>query len=509
MARLSKIVSFRGIKTKFILLILALMATVFAAVTFILVDRTSRTLRGNLSDEAKAFASLATKPIGDTYILYNDSGHIRILQQMEKFADLNSNVTNIAVIGSNGNVLFSQKPNQASASVPAEMATSFEPTYRYDTGGRLYQVVYPYLEDFGLRRYTVVYSISSNRIEASVREVVNSLIVLGLGGLSVAALLIYVFVNRFLLHPLKNMSKEALAISQGQFDRQIKLKRNDEIADLGNSINTMAKALRADIQKLKEVDELKSEFMVIASHNLRTPLTIMEGNLELLRENPHNENAEQFMNALAVGTRRLKQFATDMLTISQIEAGKYSGSLQSASLRSLLEPLVEEFTSLTLQKNINFKADIRASDHHVNYNLSYLRAAFWNILDNALKFTPTDGTIDFNVRIIGDQMEIKVADTGTGIDPKEMPHLFTKFRRGTDIMHYDYDGTGLGLYLTKLVIDQHKGNIFVESHLDQGTTITITLPLADDVSQPSEVLNKQLLATPSSLTNGENSSHPD
>lgn len=478
MARLPKIVRLRGIKAKFILLILVLMVLVFTAVTLVLVSRNTSTLRANLLSETKAFSSLATKPIGDTFVIYKDSGRIRIEQQIEKFTDLNSNITNVAIVGADGKVLFSQKPDYLNATVDAKAAAGFDPTYISDKNDRLTQVIYPYLEDFGLRRYSVVYWVSSTSIDANIREVVTSLVILGLSGTTLAALLIYIFVSRFLLSPLKSVSQDALAISHGAIDHQINVKRKDEIADLATSINTMADSLRADIQKLQEVDKLKSEFMIIASHNLRTPLTVMSGNVEMLGDSQPGQDIRPFVKALAAGTNRLKEFADDMLAIAQIEAGDNEANLEPSSLAPLLQSLSTDFKPLVDQKSISFSSQIDVAEKLVASNATYLRTALWNVLDNALKFTPEKGTINLSLRYSADMAVVEIKDSGVGIDPKELPKLFTKFHRGTDIMHYDYEGTGLGLYLTKLVVDQHKGSIDIKSQPEQGTLVTIELPLA-------------------------------
>ncbi len=476
MARLPKIVRPHGIKAKFILLVIVLMTAVFAVVTFVLVNRNTSTLRTNLLNESKAFSSLATKPIGDTFVIYDDSGRIRILQQIEKFTELNSNIINVAVVGGDGKILFSQKSEFDTADVPAQAAAGIDPTYIYDESGRLNQVIYPYQEDFGLRRYSVVYWISNASIDVAIRRVVESLILLGIAGTALGALLIYIFVNRFLLNPLKDVSTEALSISRGALDHQIKLARKDEIADLAESINSMANSLKADIQKLQEIDSLKTEFLMIASHNLRTPISIMEGNLELLRTMKPGQDVSKFVGAVSAGASRLKDFANDMLTISQIEAGHYDGNMEALPINPFIETTASEFKPLAEQKGLKFGYRAGPSNAIVTFNASYLRPAIWNVLDNALKFTPEGGKINLDVICEQKQVIIKVTDSGEGIDPKELPLLFTKFHRGTTTLEYKYEGTGLGLYLTKLIIDQHKGTINIVSNLGKGTTVAISLP---------------------------------
>ncbi len=453
------------------------MLVVFTAITGLLIQTNTRTLRRNLINQSQAFASLATKPVGDTFVLYKDSGRIRIQQQVDTFTNLDANINNVAVVGSDGKVLFSQHPEYQNDSVNPETAASFNPTTEHNSRGNVTRIVYPYLEDFGLRRYSVVYWISSDSISASVRQNTISSLILGVTGLLISALLMVVFVNRLLLKPLSDVSQGAIDISHGALEKQIVLDRRDEIGDLANSINSMANALKSDIQKLQETDKLKTEFIMISSHNLRTPLTIMQGNIELLESLPAGTDIKPFLKSLKAGSSRLHDFAEGMLTISRIEAGGKTVDLQPNSLSPFLQKLAEDFGPLAEQKKISFHYDIPQSERLTLFGSSYLRAALWNILDNALKFTKESGTISLHVAYSQANVMLQIQDTGAGIEAEELKRLFTKFHRGTDAEAYNYEGVGLGLYLTKLIIDQHHGSIELTSEVGKGTTATVILPL--------------------------------
>jgi signal transduction histidine kinase len=108
------------------------------------------------------------------------------------------------------------------------------------------------------------------------------------------------------------------------------------------------------------------------------------------------------------------------------------------------------------------------------------------LLDNALKFTPVNGDIYVNMKRVGDTIQISIKDTGIGIAPEEMKRLFTKFHRGTSTITYNYEGTGIGLYVTKLIIDEHKGSIAVDSTSGKGSTFTVLIPLAKENTSTEE-----------------------
>ncbi len=470
-----------GIRAKFILVTTALLLLIFGATAFILVERNTSTLRRNLDEQSQAFAALATKPIGDSFALYKDSGRIRILQQVNRFTELNTNIANAAVINLQGEVLFSQKPWEISIST--EAASSFEPYLIYNSAGELTTIVYPFNEDFGLHRYAVAYEISYAQLAQAERQVVNSILLLSLFALVFTSFVTYLLVNRLILKPMRQVSQSALAISAGDLERQIQLERKDEIADLANAVNMMATTLKEDIRKLRQVDEMKSEFLAITSHNLRTPLTIISGYVETMQKLEIAADAKKMLQAISASNARLLGLTEDILTIAQIEAGREVFDRVSMSFDEFLSPILDEFKSVATQKNIKLAVNGAKQPLVVSISPAHFRTAVWNLLDNALKFTDAGGTITVSTRQNRQSAELEVADTGIGIPTEEVERLFTKFHRGTGILTYNYEGEGIGLYITKLIIDQHNGQVNVRSKSSEGTTFTIILPLstaADD-----------------------------
>jgi signal transduction histidine kinase len=451
-----------------------------------LVATNSATLRTNLVNETKAFASFATTPIGSTYVLYKESGRAKISQQIEEFTSLDERIKNITIVNDKGKPVFTQNKD-AETAIPVNEAIRYEPTYVTNAqNNNLERVTYPYISTSGLHQYSIVYSVSSSHIDQTIQETVRSLILLSLGGMLFSAFLIFIFVNRVLLTPLRYLSQEALAISDGLFDRQISLKRRDEIADLGGAINHMAHTLQDDIRKLRETDKVKSEFLSIASHHLRTPLTTIEGYASLL-QNAKDISPEKTADYLAEITRstdRLRFLTNDMLTIASLEVGEQENALELNYIGPLITSTVSQFKPLADKKGIELHFEPQMSQDKVYYSATQLHSVFEKILENSLEYTASGGIIDFTVASDSANIVIKIADTGSGIDASELSLLFTKFHRGTDLMQYEHDGVGLGLYLAKLIIDQHHGSIDVTSEKDVGTTVTITLPLAH--TQPSD-----------------------
>lgn len=467
-----------SIRTKFLLLVSLLLLAIFSVITVSLIQNGTSSLRKDLLDESKAFASLATQPIGNTFAIYMDSGTSKIDIEVNKYTDLNSNITNILVVDIAGKVAYAQSEDSLPV-VNAEEASSFEPIFRNNQNGALETIIFPYFEASGAHRFSVVYVVSDDGIEAAVRQEAMSLLYFGLASLVITMALTYLLINRLIIRPIKQVSEQAGVISAGNLEQQIKVRGGDEIASLGDSVNRMAESLKADIAKLKEVDKVKSEFMLITSHNLRTPLTIINGYLENMNMFNDAESLKNALTKIGASVKRLDIFAEDILTISQFELGDEALRPEDTLINEFLTKIIDEFTPTAALKELEFNTELPAVNTKVRISRPHMRSAVWNILDNAVKFTPQGGKVSLRMTLSGRQVEIQIADSGIGISPAEIPKLFTKFHRGTSTLAYDFEGTGIGLYSSKVIVERHGGTIRAESQEGKGSTFTITLPIAD------------------------------
>lgn len=252
----------------------------------------------------------------------------------------------------------------------------------------------------------------------------------------------------------------------------------EEKASVEHKVEVRTAELREARDKLKAADEMKSEFIMLSSHNLRTPLTIMRTSVELLSGAGDSLSQEQrsMIDALAKGTERLGEFIEDLLAIATLEAGDQL-NLAPTKVGSILKPLAEEAAQTAASKKLIFHENISTPDAMVDANVMRLRGAIRNILQNAMQFT-SEGDIWLDESVSDGNIVISVRDSGIGISPEEIPKLFEKFHRATSTLAYNYEGEGLGLYLAKLVVEEHGGKITVESQPGQGTTFTIGLPVA-------------------------------
>lgn len=466
-----------GIRNKVLLVVSLSLILIFALITYILVRQNTTNLRSSLNEQTKSFAALATQPIGDTFILYKDSGSVRIDQQLDKFLELDPDVTDIRIVSIESEELFSSKDGPGQP-IDKRLAASFEPQFITNEKGYTETVVQPYFEGSGAHRYSVVYGISTKRVEQNVSDVVKLILYAGAATLIISIAGTGLMLNVFFIRPLKDVSSSANIISSGDFEHEITSRHHDEIGDLAVSVQKMADYLRADIAKLQELDKLKSEFMMIASHNLRTPLTIIEGYIDLAETAESASELKKIVSTIQESVVRLHLLAENVLTISTLEANKASMHKSPVKLAEFIDNIGNEFGPLARKKKLqwNFNTKI-ATGTTLPINSNNMRSALGNLIDNAIKFSKETGLVEVDSSIKDNEFVFRVADEGIGIKGEEMSKLFTKFHRGTSTLSYDYEGVGIGLYLTKLIVSQHGGRVEVSSEPGKGSVFTVYLPL--------------------------------
>jgi signal transduction histidine kinase len=245
-----------------------------------------------------------------------------------------------------------------------------------------------------------------------------------------------------------------------------------EVAVLGQISGPLA------IAKLEELDCLKSEFIQNVSHELRTPISIILGYAELLNKGELGKLQPDQREPVAIIARRgwmLGKLVNDLATILAAEAGKIERV--PVDLAGLGRTMLADFRMMAEKAELAISAEIMPGLPLVLGDPTHLRRVLDNLLGNALKFTPAGGVITVSLRQEGANVVLKVADTGIGIPPDKLGHVFDRFYQVDGSMRRRYGGVGLGLALVKEIVEAHGGQVAVESELGQGSVFTVTLPV--------------------------------
>lgn len=234
-----------------------------------------------------------------------------------------------------------------------------------------------------------------------------------------------------------------------------------------------------DVTQLKELDRLKSEFVSVVSHDLRSPLTTILGYIQLLeRAGPLNDRQNEFVGRVQASVAHITSLIGDLLDLGRLEAG-LDLTLAPCLPDEILLELIEELQPNIQAKQLKLHLDLPEESATVTGDRNRLHQAFTNLLNNAIKYTPEGGRITVRAASQDEQMIIQIADTGVGIAPADQPYVFDKFFRAENVSE-THQGTGLGLSIVKSVVERHHGRIWVTSDLGKGTTFTIVLPTSPD-----------------------------
>lgn len=490
---MKQIFALNSLKKKFVLVVMGLLFGVFLIGGVVSILNTVSETRANLTGEAIAFAKLSTKPISETYDLYFNSGYYKFREVFESIAVLDKNIEKIQIIDVNGQIIFdsskmkedtydSNEVESADQSTLEKVINS-EPVYvaNLKNNQEITEIYYPYYTDWGSHPYTLRYFVSYKEIQEKVITIILQNILMFFLFFALALLLITSVVNKLILHPITTVSQIAQRISLGKYGERIQINTNDETENLADAVSIMARTLEQNIVDLKELDKLKGEFIDIAAHNFRTPVTHIRFDLDYLKNKVSAKISPKELDVLKdieVSNENLTLLIDDLLNITSLEKGKMKlVKFQPFDLKETVKEAADIYGQDAKKKNITFKTNLpKILQAEVLGDPPKIREVIGNLLDNAFKFTHKGGKVWLELKEVAKEYIVTVKDTGIGISREELPKLFQKFHRATDILTYDYEGRGLGLYVSKLIVEAHNGRIFAESEEGKGSSFKFALP---------------------------------
>ncbi len=248
---------------------------------------------------------------------------------------------------------------------------------------------------------------------------------------------------------------------------------------VGSTITGAVQTFR-DATKDQEIDRAKSEFVSLASHQLRTPLTTINWYIEMLtskKTGPVNKIQSTYIQEITRASKRMVELVNSLLNVSRIEMGTFSIEPLPVDVVQLAEATIKELFPQITTKHLKLTKIYDPKDIIIKNDPKLVSIIIQNLLSNAVKYTPKDGKIGLSIKGVNAHILIKVTDTGLGIPAPQQDKIFGKFFRADNVQIMDVDGTGLGLYLTKTIVNICKGRIWFESTEGKGTTFFVNLPL--------------------------------
>ena len=287
--------------------------------------------------------------------------------------------------------------------------------------------------------------------------------------------------------------------------QRLRIRKNNQLIAVNQQLTKQAVQLEEQARTLQELDQMKSAFFANISHEFRTPLTLILNSLHdkitslSLSEDPETVRGLQIMDRNA---KRLLNLVNQLLDLSKLEAGEMRLNPVDIDLNKFLSLICGSFTSLSVSRRIDFKVELPSESQSVRLDRDKTEDILYNLLSNAFKFTPADGLVSFSAEILNDTTDkyirIRVSDSGPGVAREEIPFIFNRFYQGQRY-YADVQGTGIGLALTRELVELQAGKITVDSQEGAGANFTVDLPFvaatAPEVFSEQKIMENECLVS--------------
>lgn len=283
------------------------------------------------------------------------------------------------------------------------------------------------------------------------------------------ALLVGALLSRRITQPLRQLRHAAHSVAAGDLDVRVPVPSDDELGEVAGAFNQMA-------ERLSRQQQLRQQMVADIAHELRTPVSVLQGTLEAMIDGVLVPSPEE-MRDLHGDVRRLARLVEDLRTLSLADAGQLTLERGPVDVAALLEHLGGRLAPLAVERGITLSVEAEPSLPSVSADEDRLAQVLTNLIDNALRHTPSGGQVSARARQNGDRVELEVVDTGPGIPPEDQPYLFERFWRGDRSRSRESGGSGLGLAIVRQLVDLHGGSVSVESQQGAGSVFRVSLPL--------------------------------
>lgn len=298
-------------------------------------------------------------------------------------------------------------------------------------------------------------------------------------------------ISASLIRPLKRLLELTHFVSKGNLQYRLKVSTKDEIGELTEAFNIMVAKLQEQQTRERLISQMKSEFISIAAHQLRTPLSAVKWTIRMLADGDVGELTPEQKEFLQRGyqvNERMINLVGDLLNVARIEEGRFGYQFTPTDFEEYLAQFMDRYNYQTHTRNIKLIYEKSPTKlPKLTIDPSKMDLVLQNLLDNAMKYSQVGGTVRVTVRLLPQQVEIVIADSGVGIPKHQMHRLFTKFFRGDNVVRMQTEGSGLGLFIVKNIIRNHGGDIHAESEEGKGTKMIFTLPLSEEFVPKKEI----------------------
>ncbi len=375
-------------------------------------------------------------------------------------------------------------------SYPAELTAQIanaEHISRYDTLDGFFKVKHRiYVQPISTIDGRVVGSVMATTANADMDELLEAMIktmILSSLWLMLAALIAVYFITERLVSPLRSMSRAAREFANGHFDVRVPTSGNDEVAELAVAFNNMASTLQHS-------EETRRLFLANVSHDLRTPMTTISGFIDAILQGViPKEKIPHYLEVIRSEVLRLSRLVSSLLDLTKIQAGERKFNMVPMDICELGRQIIFASEQRLEEKKLDVRFDTERDNMYVLADPDAIHQVLYNLCDNAIKFSKQGGQYILSIRDVGAKTEISVYNEGDGISPEDLPFVFDRFYKSDKSRGLDKTGVGLGLYISRAIIEAHREQIRVDSEYGKWCRFTFTLPRTNSPKNKNEQEN--------------------
>ena len=292
------------------------------------------------------------------------------------------------------------------------------------------------------------------------------------------AMVLGYFLSSTITNRIYTLKDAAEKLAAGNLQTRVPINGHDEVAALANTFNQMAEQLEAADKKQRELEHLRADLIAWVGHDLQTPLASMRAILEALEDGVVDDpqTVKRYLNTAQRDVHTLSALIDDLFQMAQLDTGGIPLDCAESSLSDLISDTLESFSELALRQGVKLEGSVDPNVDPVMIDTQRIGRVLNNLIGNALRHTPIEGSVNVHARRTASGVEVSVTDTGEGISAEDLPHVFESFYRGEKSRSRSTGGAGLGLAISRGIVQAHGGEIKVQSEAGLGSQFTFSLP---------------------------------
>jgi signal transduction histidine kinase len=298
------------------------------------------------------------------------------------------------------------------------------------------------------------------------------------------------FLSGALTRSLSELARGATRMAEGDLTTRVQVPEGDEMGELARSFNAMAAEVEASFRRQRELEQARKDLIAAVSHDLRTPLASLRAMVEAVNDGvvTDQDTIRRYLRIMQTEITNVGDLINDLFELSQLDSGVLRLQIESSLVQDLISDTLESLQAQAMSKGLSLSGTVDAELAPALMDSAQVLRVLYNLVQNAIRHTPSDGTVVLEAHDAGLEIRVSVADSGEGIAESDLPRVFERFYRGDPARSRERGGAGLGLTIARGIVEAHGGRIWVESKPGSGSRFSFTLPKAPAAERRDEAV---------------------